>query len=42
MIIVIDIDNTLADATWREGLIQEEGWDAFHYHGFPEAEHHQQ
>lgn len=33
MIIVIDIDNTLADATWREGLIQEEGWDAFHAAG---------
>jgi hypothetical protein len=33
MIIVIDIDDTLADTTWREGLIKEEGWDAFHAAG---------
>lgn len=33
MIIVIDIDNTLSDSTWREELIKEHGWDAFHEAG---------
>lgn len=32
-IIIVDIDGTLADAKWREHLIQEEGWDAFHAAG---------
>lgn len=33
MIIIIDIDDTLSDASWRQSLIQEQGWDAFHAAG---------
>lgn len=33
MIIIVDIDDTLADTSHREHLIQSEGWDAFHEAG---------
>jgi hypothetical protein len=33
MIIIIDIDDTLADTSHREHLIQSQGWDAFHEAG---------
>jgi hypothetical protein len=33
MVVIIDIDNTLSDSTWREELIKEQGWDAFHAAG---------
>jgi hypothetical protein len=33
VIIIIDIDDTLADTSHREHLIQSQGWDAFHAAG---------
>lgn len=28
--VLIDIDNVIANAVWREGMIDQKGWDAFH------------
>jgi len=29
-IVLVDIDNTISDSSWRQALIAEENWDSFH------------
>jgi hypothetical protein len=33
MILLLDLDNVIRDASWREGLSASEGWDAYHKQG---------
>jgi hypothetical protein len=33
MILLLDIDNVVRDTTWRNGLIESVGWDAYHGEG---------
>jgi hypothetical protein len=30
MLILVDIDHTISDAAWRDGMIENESWDAYH------------
>jgi len=33
MILLLDLDNVVRDASWRDGLSASEGWDAYHAQG---------
>lgn len=39
MILLIDIDNTLSNAGWRDWMIDAEGWDAFHSNSHKDQEY---